>query len=62
MRLLLDNRERHLAKFLEDLFEDIAFAQLPVGDYLLISDSGAIIIERKSVNDFLSSIRSKLAS
>jgi DNA excision repair protein ERCC-4 len=58
MRLLLDNRERHLAKFLEDLFEDIAFAQLPVGDYLLISDSGAIIIERKSVNDFLSSIRS----
>ena len=58
MKLLLDNRERHLAEFLEDIFEEVAFAQLPVGDYLLISDSGAIMIERKSVNDFLSSIKS----
>jgi len=58
MKLLVDNRERHLTEFLGDVCEETAFAQLPVGDYLLISDSGAIIVERKTVTDFLSSIRS----
>jgi len=58
LKLLVDHRERHLAKLLEGTCEEISFAQLPIGDYLLIQDSEAIVIERKTVNDFLSSVRS----
>jgi DNA excision repair protein ERCC-4 len=47
-----------MAGFLENVCQDISFAQLPIGDYLLVSDSTAVIIERKTVNDFLSSVRS----
>lgn len=47
-----------MIELLEGLCEEISFIQLPLGDYLLISDSEAIVVERKSVNDFLSSIRS----
>ena len=56
--LLVDNRERHLAWLLEDICDDIRFSQLPIGDYILVSSYGAVIIERKTVNDFLYSIRS----
>jgi DNA excision repair protein ERCC-4 len=58
LKLLVDYRERHLVRLLEDVFDEIAFAQLLVGDYLLTSDYGAVVVERKTVNDFLSSIRS----
>lgn len=58
MRLLVDHRESHLIDLLRGLCEEIAFAQLPIGDYLLISDSEAVVVERKTVNDFLSSVRS----
>jgi DNA excision repair protein ERCC-4 len=44
--------------FLENVCQDISFAQLPIGDYLLVSDSTAVIVERKTVSDFLSSVRS----
>jgi len=47
-----------MVELLEGLCEEIKFVQLPLGDYLLISDSEAIVVERKSVNDFLSSVRS----
>jgi ERCC4-type nuclease len=47
-----------MAGFLENMCQEISFAQLPIGDYLLVSDSTAVIIERKTVNDFLSSVRS----
>jgi len=56
--LLVDNRERHLAWLLEDICDDIRFSQLPIGDYIVVSSYGAVIIERKIVNDFLYSIRS----
>ena len=58
LRLLIDYRERNLAALLEGVCEEIDFAQLPVVDYLLISGSEAIVVERKTVNDFLSSVRS----
>jgi len=57
MELLVDYRERHLTKLLEDVCEEITFKQLPIGDYLLVSEQGAVVIERKAVNDFLSSVR-----
>lgn len=47
-----------MKELLEDVCEEIAFVQLPIGDYLLVSDSTAVIIERKTVKDFLSSVRS----
>ena len=58
MKLLVDYRERRLSGLLEDVCEEVSFVQLPVGDYLLVSDSKALVIERKTVNDFLSSVRS----
>lgn len=58
LRLLVDHRERPLASLLQDVCEEIAFAQLPIGDYLLVSDSAAVVVERKTVSDFLSSVRS----
>ena len=58
LKLLVDHRERGLAALLEGVCEEIDFVQLPVGDYLLISDSEAVVVERKTVNDFLSSVRS----
>ena len=58
LKLLVDYRERNLAELLEGVCEEISFTQLSVGDYLLISDSEAVVVERKTVSDFLSSIRS----
>lgn len=58
MRLVVDYRERHLAKLLEDACEEITFAQLPIGDYLIVLNSEAVVVERKTVSDFLSSVRS----
>ena len=58
MKLLVDHSERHLTELLEDVCEEVAFAQLPIGDYLLILDTEAVVVERKTVNDLFSSIRS----
>ena len=58
LQLLVDYREKNLAELLEGVCEQTSFTQLPVGDYLLISDSEAVIVERKTVRDFLSSVRS----
>lgn len=58
MKLLVDYRERSLANLLQDVCEEITFAQLPIGDYLLVSDSTAVVVERKTVSDFMSSVRS----
>ena len=58
MRLLVDHRERTLAELLEDVCEEVTFTQLPIGDYLVASDSGTVLVERKTVSDFWSSVRS----
>jgi ERCC4-type nuclease len=58
LKLLVDNREKILARSLDGICEEISFAQLPVGDYLLAFGSEAVIVERKSVKDFLVSVRS----
>ena len=42
----------------KDVCDEISYAQLPVGDYLIVSDNGAVCVERKTVPDFLSSVRS----
>ena len=58
MKLLVDHRERNVLKLVEDICEDVVVTQLSVGDYLLISGSDGIVIERKTINDLLTSIRS----
>ena len=58
MKLLIDHRERQLAELLEDVCEEVTLTQLPIGDYMLISDSEAVVIERKTISDFFSSIKS----
>ena len=58
MKLLVDHRERSVLKLVEDICEDVVVTQLSVGDYLLISESEGIVVERKTINDLLTSIRS----
>ena len=58
MKFLVDHRERNMIKLVEDVCEEVEVTQLPIGDYVLLSDSEAIIVERKTVPDFLSSVRS----
>lgn len=64
MKLFVDNRE---SDTVIDLAREIAYElgamfnvqQLPLGDFLIInSNEMAVVIERKRVNDFISSIRS----
>jgi ERCC4-type nuclease len=57
MKLLIDHRERPQASLLENVCDEVAFTQLPIGDYLLVSDSTAVLVERKTVSDFMSSVR-----
>ena len=58
MKLLVDYRERSVLKLVEDICEDVVVTQLSVGDYLLVSGSEGIVVERKTINDLLTSIRS----
>ena len=58
MQLLVDHRERSVLKLVEDICEDVVVTQLSVGDYLLISGSEGIVVERKTINDLFASIRS----
>ncbi|NIO36418.1 ERCC4-type nuclease [Candidatus Bathyarchaeota archaeon] len=58
MNLLVDHRERHLKELVQGVCAETALAQLPIGDYLVIGESGATLVERKTVKDFFSSARS----
>jgi len=58
MRLFVDYRERGVRWVIDELFEDVVFIQLPLGDYLLAYEDGSVLVERKTARDFLSSVRS----
>ena len=58
MRIFVDNREKTQAGLIGLVFEEFEFAQLPVGDYLIIDDDSGVLIERKSIKDLISSIHS----
>lgn len=58
MRLLVDHREQRMLRLVEDVCEEVVLTQLPIGDYMLILDAKAVVVERKTVTDFLSSVRS----
>lgn len=58
MKIIVDYRERGQMHKIEGVCDEIELVHLPLGDYLIPSEDGSVLVERKSVRDFLSSIRS----
>lgn len=63
MKLFVDTRESDSVidiarQVTQDLGHTFKVQLLPLGDFLVINSNGAVVIERKKVNDFISSIRS----
>lgn len=58
MKILVDHRERGQLDKIKDVCDEIELVHLPLGDYLIPSKDGSVLVERKSASDFLSSIRS----
>ncbi|MGQ9515419.1 MAG: ERCC4 domain-containing protein, partial [Thermoproteota archaeon] len=59
MKLLIDHRERKVLEIAHGVCEQIEIVSLPLADILIVGgSSGAVAIERKTVIDFVSSIRS----
>jgi ERCC4-type nuclease len=58
MELFIDHRERKVAHLIDDVCSETKIIDLPLGDYLIASENGSVIVERKSVHDFISSVRS----
>jgi ERCC4-type nuclease len=57
MKVFIDDREVSIVRLLKKMSE-CEVVRLPLGDLLIASDSGALVVERKTVSDFVSSIRS----
>jgi len=57
MKVFVDNREMSTIRLLKKMSE-CEVVRLPLGDLLIVGDSGALVVERKTVSDFVSSIRS----
>ncbi len=58
MKLLVDHREKIYSTLREMLDIEVDVVNLPLGDFLLVTDSEGVLIERKSIPDFVSSVRS----
>ena len=58
MKILVDHRERGQIPNIKRVCDEIETVHLPLGDYLIPSETGAVLVERKTVRDFLYSIRS----
>ena len=57
MKVLVDKGEMTLLRHLKKICHPEVI-KLPVGDLMIISESGALVVERKTVPDLISSIRS----
>jgi DNA excision repair protein ERCC-4 len=58
MRVILDHREKKIVTLVTDVFPCVEIGVLPLGDVLIIKDDYVVVLERKSVPDLVSSIRS----
>jgi ERCC4-type nuclease len=58
MKLFVDHRERRMVSLVEDVGAEVTVTQLPIGDYVLLTAAEAVVVERKTVPDFLASVRS----
>ena len=57
MRIILDHREKKIITLVQNIFPNVEIDTLPLGDLLIIKDDYAVLLERKSVPDLVSSIR-----
>jgi len=57
MKVFVDNRELGMVRLIKKVAEPEVI-QLSIGDLVIAHDSGALIVERKTVSDFVNSIRS----
>ncbi len=57
MKNLVDYRERRFISIIEDIISPYEFVNLPVGDFLFIFDDYGVLVERKSAQDFLNSMK-----
>jgi ERCC4-type nuclease len=58
-KVVIDHREKAILPILKELYENIEFSLLPFGDIVIVTEKKyAVVIERKNVQDFISSIRS----
>jgi len=58
MRVILDHREKKIVTLVTNIFPCVEIVALPVGDLLIVKDNYVVVVERKSVPDFVSSMRS----
>ncbi|MCW4040792.1 MAG: helix-hairpin-helix domain-containing protein [Candidatus Bathyarchaeota archaeon] len=58
MKIVVDNREHQQLPLLREIFNDVTSTQLSLGDYLIIQDNQAVVVERKTITDLIASIRS----
>ena len=57
MKVFIDSREATTIKLLRKIC-DPKVVKLPLGDVVIAGVNGALVVERKTVSDFISSIRS----
>jgi len=57
MQVLVDYREKSVLSKIEDILKDFELVNLPVGDFLLIFDDYGVLVERKSAQDFINSMK-----
>jgi ERCC4-type nuclease len=55
-RIFIDTRERDFLAYVGDLGE-VTVTNLKAGDYVIVTDDRAVMVERKSLRDFVSSFR-----
>ncbi len=57
MKVYLDYRERKILKYVVEVSNYTEITNLPVGDILIVMGEEGIIVERKSVDDFIESMK-----
>jgi Fanconi anemia group M protein len=57
MMILIDYRELGMVRIIQKDYE-CKVVKLPLGDMLIIKDTNALIVERKTIDDFIKSMRS----
>jgi ERCC4-type nuclease len=58
MRIIVDYREKKICELLKAAVSNVESALLPIGDLVLLNDDYAVVLERKTASDLVSSIRS----
>jgi len=57
MKLLIDHRERKIIGIAQSICSQIEIVSLPLADILIVGDKRAVAVERKTVTDFINSVR-----